>query len=174
MKRLYKASILLMVIALPAAALPFVFTAAPVTVAPAPAASNLCFTTGAVTYRVSLGTPAPDYRVKIGAFDPDSNPGSGPHLRIQPVDNVESADFALVDDLGGVDGNTCASGSLTKTVQVVGETGTADLTLSLSDEPADADLKLFVHSARFGHRDAAALFAAMRLHQAGQKLAQYR
>jgi hypothetical protein len=172
MTRLHKALILLVVIviALPAAALPFFLPAAPVTVAPAAVASNLCFTTGAVTYRVSMGTPSPDYRVKIG----DSNPDSGPHLRIQLVDNVESADFALVDDFSGTDANTCASAGTIKTVQVVGETGTADVTLSLSGEPADADLKLFVHSDRFGHRDAAALFAAMRLHQAGQKLAQYR
>jgi hypothetical protein len=121
-----------------------------------------------------MGTPSPDYRVKIDTFDPGSNPGSGPYLRIQLVDNVESADFALVDDFSGTDASTCASGGLIKTVQVVGETGPADVTLSLSGEPADADLKLFVHSARFGQRDAAALFAAMRLHQAGQKLAQYR
>ena len=168
MKRLHITLILLMVIGLPAAALPFLFTDAPVTVAPVPFVSNLCFTTGAVTYRVSMGTPSPDYRVKIGASD------SGPYLRIQLVDNVESADFALVDDLGGTDGNTCASAGLVKTVQVVGETGTADVTLSLSGDGTDADLKLFVHSARYGQRDAAALFAAMRLHQAGQKLAQYR
>jgi hypothetical protein len=170
MKRLHKALILLMVTGMPAAALPFLFTAAPVTVAPAPVVANLCFTAGAVTYRVSMGTPSPDYRVKIGASDPDS----GPYLRIQLVDNVESADFALVDDLGGADGTTCASRGLIKTVQVVGDTSPADVTLSLSGEGTDADLKLFVHSARFGERDAAALFAAMRLHQAGQKLAQYR
>jgi hypothetical protein len=169
MKRLHITLILLMVIGLPAAALPFFFTDAPVTVAPVPFVSNLCFTAGAVTYRVSMGTPSPDYRVKIGASDPDS----GPYLRIQLVDNVESADFALVDDLGGAEAN-CASAGLIKTVQVVGESATADATLSLSGEPADADLKLFVHSDRFGQRDAAALFAAMRLHQAGQKLAQYR
>jgi hypothetical protein len=166
MKRLHITLILLMVIGLPAAALPFFFTDAPVTVAPVPFVSNLCFTAGAVTYRVSMGTPSPDYRVKIGASDPD--------LRIQLVDNVESADFALVDDLGGADGTTCASRGLIKTVQVVGDTSPADVTLSLSGEGTDADLKLFVHSARFGERDAAALFAAMRLHQAGQKLAQYR
>jgi hypothetical protein len=169
MKRLHITLILLMVIGMPAAALLFFFfflAAAPITVAPAPVVANLCFTAGAVTYRVSMGTPSPDYRVKIGASDPD--------LRIQLVDNVESADFALVDDLGGADGTTCASRGLIKTVQVVGDTSPADVTLSLSGEGTDADLKLFVHSARFGERDAAALFAAMRLHQAGQKLAQYR
>ena len=36
------------------------------------------------------------------------------------------------------------------------------MTISLSRDAAEADLKLFVHSARVGHRDAAALLAAMR------------
>ncbi len=97
-----------------------------------------------------------------------------PDLRIALVDDVETADFALVDDFGSVDGSACTSVGLVKTVQVVGEGSTADVTMSLSHEAADADLKLFVHSARFGHRDAAALFAAMRHYQHRDQLAAYR
>jgi hypothetical protein len=46
--------------------------------------------------------------------------------------------------------------------------------MSLSREPGAGGLKLFVHSARFTHRDVAALIAAMRHHQNGRKLAEVR
>jgi hypothetical protein len=46
-----------------------------------------------------------------------------------------------------------------RTVLIVGESAPADLRISLS--PHEAEYKLFVHSARFGHEDAAALFAAI-------------
>jgi hypothetical protein len=154
-----------------AAVLPFL-AATPPTAAPvAIVAVDRCFTAGSVTYRVSTGASTPDYRVKIdsGAADPDS----APDLRIQLVDSVESADFALVDGFSG-DHGTCASAGHVKTVQVVGNTSPADVTLRLAGEPTETDLKLFVHSDRFGDRDAAALFAAMRHDQMRQKLAQSR
>ena len=139
-------------------------TAASVVPAALAAAPNLCFTAGSVTYRVSSGTGSADYRVKIDASHPD--------LRIQFVDGVESADFALVDDVGGHDTNACASSRLTKTVQVVDDASLADITMSLSTDAADADAKLFVHSERFSPRDAAALFAAMQRYQRGRQLAE--
>jgi hypothetical protein len=154
-----------------AAALPFLNAAPPPAVAPVTvaAAADLCFTAGPVTYRVSTGTSTPDYRVRIdsGAADPHS----APDLRIQLVDNVESADFALVDGFSG-DHGTCASAGRIRTVALVDDASAADVTLRLSGEPSETDLKLFVHSDRFGDRDAAALFAAMRHDQARQKLAQ--
>jgi hypothetical protein len=151
-----------------AAVLPFL---APTPPTVAIVAVDRCFTAGSVTYRVSTGASTPDYRVKIdsGAADPHS----APDLRIQLVDSVESADFALVDGFSG-DAGTCASAGHIKTVQVVGETSPADVTLRLSGDPTEADLKLFVHSERLGERDAAALFAAMRHDQMRQKLAQSR
>jgi hypothetical protein len=57
-------------------------------------------------------------------------------------------------------------------VRVVDDAGPADLTLSLSADAANADVKLFVHSSRFSSGDAAALFAAMRRHQGGQAVAE--
>jgi hypothetical protein len=157
MERLRKTLILLLVAGIPAAAPPF-FAAGP----------NLCFTAGSVTYQVVPGASSPDYRVGI------ADRAAQPDLRIQLVDGVETADFALVDDFGSVDGSACMSAGLVKTVQLVGEGSAADVTMSLSHEEADADLKLFVHSARFGHGDAAALFAAMRHYQYRDKLAAYR
>jgi hypothetical protein len=153
MERLRNTLILLLVAGIPAAAPPF-FAATP----------NLCFTAGTVTYRMTNATP--DIRVRIDAAHPD--------LRIRLVDSVEAADFALVDDVGTVDAGACQSAGLVRTVRLVGEGGAADVTISLSPETAEGDLKLFVHSARFGHRDAAALFAAMRHQQDRQELAQVR
>jgi hypothetical protein len=153
MERLRNTLILLLVAGIPAAAPPF-FAATP----------NLCFTAGTVTYRMTNATP--DIRVRIDAAHPD--------LRIRLVDSVEAADFALVDDVGTVDAGACQSAGLVRTVRLVGEGGAADVTISLSPETVEDDLKLFVHSARFGHRDAAALFAAMRHQQDRQELAQVR
>jgi hypothetical protein len=174
MERLNKTLILLLVAGIPAAAAPpflLTFSAQP---------SQLCFTAGSITYQV--GGAAPDYRVKIAAAG---------DLRIQLVNDVDLADFALVDDVADAD-SACDAGGTVRTIKVVDDTSSADVTVSLTQavvqadakeaeettaaavpEPAGADLKLFVNSARFGHRDAAALLAAMRHYQAGQ-LAQSR
>ena len=125
--------------------------------------------------------PRPTTRVRIAA---------GADLRIQLVDDVGLADFALVDDAD--DDSACDAGGTIRTIKVIDDQGPSDVTISLMPageqvstkeaeqateapvpEPAAADLKLFVHSARFGHRDAAALLAAMRHYQASQ-LAQSR
>lgn len=158
MGRVRKLLLLLVAAGIPAAALP-VLTAAPFVSAPHP-----CFTAGSVTYRVAPRVAAPDYRVRIGE--------SHPELRMRLVDEVENADFALVDDVGAVD--DCKAAGLVKTVKIVGETSPADITMSLSRDGTDADLKLFVHSERFGQHEAAALFAAMRLDQHRGKLVQIR
>jgi hypothetical protein len=146
MERLRKLLILLLVAGTPAAAPPF-FAKAP----------DLCFTAGATTYRISPQGAAPDYRVKIASpADPSTRA-----LRIALVDAVDDADFALVDDVT-VDASACRSAGDIKTVGVVGNNSPADMAVDLLRDGTDADLKLFVQSARIGHRDAAALFAAMR------------
>ena len=155
LERLRRALIVLLVAGIPAAAPPF-FATAP----------DLCFTAGSTTYQLAPGAPAPDYRVKIAA--------SAAGLRIQDlhiqlVDDVDAADFALVDDVTASP-SACKSAGNLKTVEVVGENSPADVAVVLSREGADGDLKLFVHSARFGHQDAAALLAAMR-HYQGTRLA---
>jgi len=147
MDRLHKTLILLLVAGIPAAAPPF-FASPP----------GLCFTAGSVTYQLSPSATAPDYKVKI------DNAAAQPQLRIGLVDRVETADFALVDDNSGFDRNGCHSAGLIKTIKLVAD-GPSDLTISLTREAADADLKLFVYSARLGHREAAALFAVMRHNQ---------
>lgn len=162
MSRIASTLILLVCIGAPVGLYVATAPASPNAVAPV-TASNLCFTAGAITYEASPAAVA-DYRVKIDASHPD--------LRIQLVDGVESADFAWVDGVGGLD--ACESAGRVKTVRVVGEGSAADISMSLSREPAAGGLKLFVHSARFTHRDVAALIAAMRHHQNGRKLAEVR
>ena len=149
MTRLRNTLILLLAAGIPAAA-PSFFASPP----------KLCFTAGSVTYEMAGARP--DIRVRIDAAHPD--------LRIQLVDDVASADFALVDDVGTA--GACDSAGLVKTVQLVGDSGPADVIMSLS--PGDGDLKLYVHSAHFGHREAAALYAAMRHQQDRATLAQVR
>jgi hypothetical protein len=165
MEHLKKALILLLVTWIPVAAPPFSATT-PAT------PHHLCFTAGSLTYEVAPEIRTPDFRVRFAATASD--------LRILLVDSVDLADFALVDDVAA-DASACRSAGTVKTIQVVGEQSPADMTVSLSrggtqdanHDEADVDLKLFVHSARFGHRDAAALFAAMRHFQA-TRLAQSR
>ena len=144
MDHLQKVLILLLVAGIPAAAPQFTASA-----------PRLCFTSGAITYQLVSPSSAADLRVKIVV------PAANPDLRIQLVRDVQSADFALVDDFGAGDGNACTSAGAIKRVGVVADNQPSDITVALSNEPSTGDLKLYVHSARFGHRDAAALFAAV-------------
>jgi hypothetical protein len=155
MTRLQKALILLLVAGIPAAAAPPFFAKAP----------DLCFTAGSTTYQVTPGAPEADFRVRIAS---GADQGSQ-DLHIQIVDDVDAADFTLVDDVTASP-SACQSAGNVKTVEVVGENSPADVAVGLSREGVDGDLKLFVHSARFGHQDAAALLAAMR-HYQGIRLA---
>jgi len=147
MDRLHKILILLFVAGIPAAATPFF-----------PATVPLCFTAGATTYQLSQTAASPDFRVKF------SDAAGPPGLRIGLANGVAAADFTLVDDVIGMDGNACKAAGLLKTVQIVGD-GPSDVVISLTRDLKTADFKLFVHSLRLNHRDAAALFAAMRHNQ---------
>jgi hypothetical protein len=166
MDRFHKILILLFVAGIPAAATPFLPATPTVhpkanTTSFPKTASALCFTAGTVTYALSQTDAAPDYRVK---FD---NLAAHPDLRIALVDGVAAADFTLVDDAIGIDGNACDNAGLLKTVKIVGQSPW-DVVIRLTRDSANADFTLFVHSARFNHRDAAALFAVMRHNQASE------
>lgn len=144
MERLRKTLILLLVAGIPAAAPPLLHTV------------PLCFTAGPMTYQFSASAARPDIRVHVDerAVRPD--------LRIQLVDRAELADFALVDDEEGSPGNGCKAAGAVQSVALVAEGRTPDVTIALSREPDGDAFKLFVHSARVSHAQAAALFAAMR------------
>jgi len=84
-------------------------------VAVLPASAPLCFTAGATTYRLSQNAASPDFRVK---FDDTT---AQPDLRIALANSVAAADFTLVDDVVGMDGNACKAAGVTRTVAIVGE-----------------------------------------------------
>ena len=143
MDRLRKSLILLAVIAVPAAAHSMF-------VPP----QTLCFASGSVTYRIDPAASAPDYRIKIASDAPR------PDLRMTLVDRIETADFVLVDDFNSPDSTACRSSAPIRTVKPDAGASNPDVTVVLTND-ATADYKLYVHSVRFSHQDAAALLAAM-------------
>lgn len=145
MEKFRKSLILFLVFGIPAAAPPF-FAKTPA----------LCFTSGTVTYRLAPEAAAADYTVAI------DNQAEFPDLRVRLVDRVATADFALTDDAGALAGNACKSAGLLKTVRVVPPGQAADITVGVSNATVQADLTLYVHSARVNHFEAAALLALIR------------
>jgi hypothetical protein len=148
MDRLRKTLVLIAVIAAPAAAHGTFSTQKP-----------LCFASGSATWRLAPGAAAADYRVR---FD---NAAPRPDLRMLLVDRPEMADFVLVDDHGANPGGACDSAAPLRTVTIDGAVRNPDITVTLSarsgSDTAAPDFKLYVHSIRFSHQDAAALLAAM-------------
>jgi hypothetical protein len=121
----------------------------------APAKQNLCFASGATTYRIARNDAAPDFRIKIaeGADRAD--------LRMQLVDRPEMADFVLVDDFSGEEQSPCRSSTPIRTVSLDADVAKPDVTVDLSAKADAAHYKIYVHSVRFSQQDAAALLAAM-------------
>ncbi len=146
MEPLPKILILLLIAGIPAAAPP-IFSPSP----------QLCFTAGSVSFQLTPRGKS-DYRVKVVSG------AANPQLRIQLVDRIDDADFAVVDDVGAAPAGNCSAAGIVKTVKLVSD-GPFDIAIGLSAQAADADAKLFVHSARFGHQQAGALLAAMRHYQ---------
>lgn len=144
MDRIRKTLILLAIVAAPAAAQSF-FVGFP----------GPCFSAGGSTFQISPAAAAPDYRVKIG------DQSARPDLRMQLVDAPEAADFVLVDDFNGGNGNVCKGSTPIKTIKVDSEERAPDVTVSLSDQFSSPDYKIYVRSTRFSGQDAAALFAVI-------------
>jgi hypothetical protein len=116
---------------------------------------GLCFTSGAATFRLAPTAAAPDYRIKI------DNSAPRPDLRMQLVDQPELADFVIVDDFGASGSTACRSSVPVKTVKVDAEATTPDVTVNLSADNTAPDYRVYVHSVRFSHQDAAALLAGV-------------
>lgn len=117
MDRLHKIVILALVVGIPAAAWPLLEPAAP-----------LCFNTEPIAYQISPLTVAPELlaRSDDGALHPN--------LRIAFVDSIATADFALVDGLGGRDGKACQSAAPVKTVGAAGDGAAADVTIGFTPD----------------------------------------
>jgi hypothetical protein len=104
----------------------------------------ICFDTGNAVYRIASAGSA-DVTVRV-----EENPAH-PDLRVQIIDDPLVADFVLVDDGPG----TCPYAP--RSLRVVGERESAQLTVGLSRAPAD--YKAYVNSGRFSQSQAAAIFA---------------
>jgi len=143
--RIQKTLVLIAALAVPAAA-HSTFT---------PAKQNLCFASGAATYQIARNAETPDFRVRV-AERPDR-----PDLRMQLVDNAERADFVLVDDFSADEPAPCRSAAPVRTVALDTDNAKPDVTVRLTAEGGPADYRIYVHSVRFSHQDAAAILAAM-------------
>ena len=142
MTRIRIASLLALVVALPAAAgSSYLATQAH----PAP-----CFTAGATGYRFSgAGEAGITVRIDDKAAHSD--------LRLQLVDDPAKADFMLIDGSGSDE--ACRGAAAIKSIRLDDHAREPDLTVALSRSPAP--YKIFVRSQRFSARQAAALFAVL-------------
>ncbi len=131
-----------------------------------PAPEPLCFTSGTAVYRVAPASAAADIRVRI------DNGATRPDLRIELADRPDTADFVLADDHARGPGGGCRAAAQVRTVKVDSQTSTPDVTVSLGRDLAAADYRIYVHSARYSHQDAAALLAAIWSASRSAKLAQ--
>jgi hypothetical protein len=140
MKRTYIAALLVLIVAVPAATAGSFFSSN----------AKPCFIADAAGYRISDSASA-NFTVRI------DNTAAAPNLRMQLVDDPAAADFVLVDDGDTV--NACTGAASVKSIRLDPSASNADLTVTLSREPAD--YKIYVRSAGFSEQDAAALFAVL-------------
>jgi hypothetical protein len=123
-----------------------------------PGEPDACFSSGSTTFRMASAGADADYRVRF------AEPQTHADLRIQLMDSPEQADFVLVDDIGGT--SACRGAAAVKTVRIDAEATAPDVTVRLGADLAAADYRIYVHSARFSARDAAALLAVISKMQA--------
>jgi len=116
-----------------------------------------CFATDSMSYQIAGAPSASDYRVMIAAgLD-------RPHLRMQPVDRAETADFVLIDDRE-TEARACKPGARIKTVGLTADPGSADIRVGLTDQSGDGTVphyRLYLRSSRFSLPEAAAILAVM-------------
>lgn len=78
-------------------------------------------------------------------------------VRVAITDNAASADFAVVDDVNGLEDSACEATPATQFVAVSSYASPSTPVIYLSQDDASADYRIFVRSKRFSLRDAAAL-----------------
>lgn len=77
-------------------------------------------------------------------------------VRVQIVDTAEAADFAVVDDVDGAEAGGCPVNAATRFVAIAAASSAVESVIYLSKE-GQADYRIFVRSATFTPREAAAL-----------------
>jgi hypothetical protein len=139
MTRTHIVSLLALIVAIPATAGSFFSSSA-----------RPCFVADTTGYEISAGASA-NFTVRI------DNTAASPSLRMQLVDDPATADFVLVDD--GDAAAACKAAGAIKSIRIDPAAANADLTVALSQQPAD--YRIYVRSAHFTAQDAAALFAVI-------------
>jgi hypothetical protein len=82
-------------------------------------------------------------------------------VRVQITDQVEAADFTVIDDADSPGDNTCAVNAATRYVAISARASASEPVIYLSED-GPADYRIFVRSKRFSARDAAALIVGAR------------
>jgi hypothetical protein len=83
-------------------------------------------------------------------------------VRVAISDDAETADFAVVDDVDGIEDAACEATAATQFVAISAHTSASAPVIYLSHDEAASDYRIFVHSGRFSERDAAALVVGAR------------
>ncbi len=82
-------------------------------------------------------------------------------VRVQLVDQPDLADFAVTDDVAGIEDSSCSASGRARRVAIVGKVAGGEPTIYLSTQ-ANADYRIFVHSGSFTPEQAAALIVGAR------------
>lgn len=84
-----------------------------------------------------------------------SDPGAAT-VRVQLLDNAETADFAVIDDVDSLEVSACEANPATRFVGISSGASASEPVIYLSQD-GPADYRIYVNSKRFSARDAAAL-----------------
>jgi hypothetical protein len=82
-------------------------------------------------------------------------------VRVQLVDQPDLADFAVTDDVAGIEDSSCSKSGRGRRIAIVGKPERGQPTIYLSTQ-ANADYRIFVHSGSFTPEQAAALIVGAR------------
>jgi hypothetical protein len=115
-----------------------------------------CLAIGAETLQIA---PAPWYADLHVSFT--ENPSLAT-VRVAISRDAETADFAVVDDVDGVEDTACAETPATHFVAISARASDSAPVIYLSHDDGVSDYRIFVHSKRFTERDAAALVVGAR------------
>ena len=83
-------------------------------------------------------------------------------VRVAISDSAETADFAVVDDVDGMEETACAATPATQFVAISPYAPGSAPVIYLSHDDGVSDYRIFVRSKRFTERDAAALVVGAR------------
>jgi hypothetical protein len=83
-------------------------------------------------------------------------------VRVAISDDAETADFAVVDDVDGMEDTACGETPATQFVAISAQASGSEPVIYLSHDDGASDYRIFVHSKRFTERDAAALVVGAR------------